>query len=237
MVPFYKKRYPLLILFLLLKSTLLFAGIEENPNPLIDSIKKRMNLVKDYTADIKIKVDVAFIKVPVKEGLLYYKSPDKVKLVNKGFAMLPKKGMGLGVQEIFLKPYTAIWIKREKLSNTMTEVIRIVPSDDQGDIVLATFWIDRKKQLILKVDAVTRSSGSNTILFSYPAKPNPFDLPSRLTFKFEVTKNTLPMGVTGDFDTPVNKKNDGKPQKASLTVDYANFKVNTGLSDQLFKSE
>jgi outer membrane lipoprotein-sorting protein len=45
------------------------------------------------------------------------------------------------------------------------------------------------------------------------------------------------MGVTGDFDTPVNKKNDGKPQKASLTVDYANFKVNTGLSDQLFKSE
>jgi hypothetical protein len=234
MVPFQQKRYSVLSLFILL-SNLCFAGIEENPAPLIDSIKNRMNMVSDYMADIKIKVDVAFIKVPVKDGVLYYKSPDKIKLVNKGFAMLPKKGMGLGVQEVFLKPYSAIWLKREKLNGKMTEVIRIVPTDDQGDVVLATFWIDRSKQLIMKVDAVTRSSGSNTIMFSYPQKPNPFDLPSRLTFKFEVTKNTLPMGVTGDFDTPADKKNNGKPQKASLTVDYANFRVNTGLKDNLFK--
>lgn len=233
MVPLFKKGYSFLIFILSFNAAQ--AGIEDNPAPLIDSIKNRMNMVKDYTADIKIKVDVAFIKVPVKEGLLYYKSPDKVKLVNKGFAMLPKKGMGLGVQEVFLKPYTAIWLKREKCNGKMTEVIRIVPSDDQGDVVLATFWIDRKKQLIMKVDAVTRSSGSNTIVFSYPSEPNPFDLPSRLTFKFEVTKNTLPMGVTGDFDTPVDKKNNGKPQKASLTVDYANFRVNTGINESLFR--
>ncbi len=66
---------------------------EFNPQPLLDSVKNKFNKVNDYTADIKIKVNVTFIKIPVKEGKLYFKKPDKIKLVSKGFAMLPKRGM------------------------------------------------------------------------------------------------------------------------------------------------
>lgn len=208
-----------------------------NPQPLLDSVKNKFNKVNDYTADIKIKVNVSFIKIPVKEGKLYFKKPDKVKLVSKGFAMLPKRGMNFTFNELFDKKYNAIFIKNEMINKVNTYVIKIIPLDDLSDILLATIWIDRKTQSIRKIDAVSKSNGNFVTLFDYPLKANPFDLPSQLTFTFDVTKANLPMGVTGDFGSDKPKVKDNNPQKATLSISYANYLVNKGIADSFFKDE
>jgi outer membrane lipoprotein-sorting protein len=210
---------------------------EFNPQPLLDSVKNKFNKVNDYTADIKIKVNVSFIKIPVKEGKLYFKKPDKVKLVSKGFAMLPKRGMNFTFNELFEKKYNAIFVKNEIINKLNTYVIKIIPLDDLSDILLATIWIDRKTQTIRKIDAVSKSNGNFVTLFDYPIKANPFDLPSQLTFTFEVTKANLPMGVTGDFGSDKPKVKDNKPQKATLNIIYANYNVNKGIADSFFRDE
>jgi hypothetical protein len=208
-----------------------------DPQLLLDSVKNRFNKVKDYTADIKIKVNVTFIKIPVKEGKLYFKKPDKVKLVSKGFAMLPKRGMNFTFNELFEKKYNAIYIKNELINKVNSYVVKVIPLDDSADIMLATLWIDRKTQNILKIDAISKSSGNFVTNFNYPVKPNPFDLPSQLTFTFDVTKTTLPMGVTGDFTSDKPKVKDNKPQKATLNISYSNYVVNKGISDAIFVDE
>jgi outer membrane lipoprotein-sorting protein len=210
---------------------------EFNPQPLLDSVKQKFNKVNDYTADIKIKVNVSFIKIPVKEGKLYFKKPDKVKLISKGFAMLPKRGMNFTFNELFEKKYNAIFIKNEILKGKNTYVLKIIPLDDQADILLATIWIDRASQTIRKIDAVSKSNGNFTTFFDYPAKSNPYDLPSQLTFTFDVTKATLPMGVTGDFGGEKPKVKDNKPQKATLNILYNNYIVNKGIEDSFFKDD
>ena len=105
---------------------------EFNPQPLLDSVKNKFNKVNDYTADIKIKVNVTFIKIPVKDGKLYFKKPDKIKLVSKGFAMLPKRGMNFTFNELFEKKYNAIYIKNEVISKTNCYVVKIIPLDEIG---------------------------------------------------------------------------------------------------------
>jgi outer membrane lipoprotein-sorting protein len=210
---------------------------EFNVQPLLDSVKNKFNKVNDYTADIKIKVNVSFIKIPVKEGKLYFKKPDKIKLVSKGFAMLPKRGMNFTFNELFEKKYSAIFMKNEIINKINTHVVKIIPLDESADILLATIWIDRKTQTIRKIDAVSKSNGNFVTLFDYSAKANPFDLPSQLTFTFEVTKATLPMGVTGDFDSEKPKIKDNKPQKATLNISYNNYIVNKGIADSFFKEE
>ncbi len=210
---------------------------EFNVQPLLDSVKNKFNKVNDYTADIKIKVNVTFIKIPVKDGKLYFKKPDKIKLVSKGFAMLPKRGMNFTFNELFEKKYSAIFMKNEIINKINTYVVKIIPLDESADILLATIWIDRKTQTIRKIDAVSKSNGNFVTLFDYPVKANPFDLPSQLTFTFEVTKATLPMGVTGDFGGEKPKVKDNKPQKATLSISYANYIVNKGIADSFFKEE
>ena len=210
---------------------------EFNVLPLLDSVKHKFNKVNDYTADIKIKVNVTFIKIPVKDGKLYFKKPDKIKLVSKGFAMLPKRGLNFTFNELFEKKYSAIFMKNEIINKTNTYVVKIISLDESADILLATIWIDRKTQTIRKIDAVSKSNGNFVTLFDYPAKANPFDLPSQLTFTFEVTKATLPLGVTGDFGGEKPKVKDNKPQKATLSITYANYIVNKGITDSFFKEE
>lgn len=210
---------------------------EFNPQPLLDSVKNKFNKVNDYTADIKIKVNVSFLKIPVKEGKLYFKKPDKVKLVSKGFAMLPKRGMNFTFNELFEKKYNAIFVKKELFNKVNTYVIKIVPLDDAADILLATLWIDRKTQTIIKLDAVSKSNGNFVTSFNYPAIANPFNLPSELIFTFDVTKATLPMGVTGDFDAEKPKAKDNKPQKATLSISYHNYEVNKGIADSFFRED
>jgi len=228
-------------LMLVTLQTLLFVEVckaqDFNPQPLLDSVKNKFNKVNDYTADIKIKVNVTFIKIPVKDGKLYFKKPDKIKLVSKGFAMLPKRGMNFTFNELFEKKYNAIFIKNEIINKINTYVLKIIPLDDSADILLATIWIDRKTQSIMKIDAVSKSNGNFVTSFDYPSKANPYDLPSQLTFTFEVTKATLPMGVTGDFGGEKPKVKDNKPQKATLSISYANYNVNKGISDSFFKEE
>jgi len=231
------RNFSLYILFQITFFSAICVAQEFNPQPLLDSVKNKFNKVNDYTADIKIKVNVSFIKIPVKEGKLYFKKPNKIKLVSKGFAMLPKRGMNFTFNELFEKKYNAIYIKNELINKANTYVIKIIPLDDSADILLATIWIDRKTQSIKKIDAVSKSNGNFVTLFAYPIISNPFDLPSQLTYTFDVQKATLPMGVTGDFGGEKPKVKDNKPQKATLTISYANYNVNKGIADRFFIEE
>jgi hypothetical protein len=212
------------------------AQISE-PKLLLDSINTKLNRVNDYSADVKIKLNVSFIKIPVKEAKVFYKKPDKIKMKSTGFALLPKKGINFSLAALLNKSYTSVWIKKETINGTSCDVIKIIPLVEDQDILLATVWIDRKKQLLLKVDANTKSNGSFLIDFVYNLKSNVFDLPEKLNFTFEVNKMSLPMGITGDFDSDKAPEKNNKPQKATLSLIYSNYIVNKGIPDSFFVEE
>jgi outer membrane lipoprotein-sorting protein len=212
------------------------AQISE-PKLLLDSINSKLNKVNDYSADVKIKLNVSFIKIPVKEAKVFYKKPDKIKMKSTGFALLPKKGINFSLAALLNKSYTSVWIKKELINGNNCDVIKIIPLTEEQDILLATVWIDRKKQLLLRVDANTKSNGSFLIDFVYNSITNVFDLPEKLKFTFDVNKMSLPMGITGDFDSDKAPEKNNKPQKATLSLIYSNYLVNKGIPDSFFTEE
>jgi hypothetical protein len=204
--------------------------------PMIDSVKNKMNKVNDYSADVTIKLNVSFIKIPVKKATVYYKKPDKIKMKTTGFAMLPKNGTNFNAGDFLKKDFTSIFIKSEIIKGVKTEMVKVIPLTADNDILLATMWIDRKQQRIYRIDATTKTNGNFLMEFSYPSISNPFDMASALQFTFDVTKTTLPVAISGDFDADEKPKkaDDGKPKKAILTLSYSNYKVNTGIPDSFF---
>lgn len=224
------------LIIVLIFSFKLSAQISE-PKLLLDSINTKLNRVNDYSADVKIKLNVSFIKIPVKEAKVFYKKPDKIKMKSTGFALLPKKGINFSLAALLNKSYTSVWIKKEQIKGNSCDVIKIIPLVEDQDILLATVWIDRKKQLLLRVDANTKSNGSFLIDFVYNSGTNVFDLPEKLHFTFEVNKMSLPMGITGDFDSDKAPEKNSKPQKAILSLIYSNYLVNKGIPDSFFAEE
>jgi hypothetical protein len=204
--------------------------------PSLDSLKNKLNRVNNYSADVSISLNVSFIRIPVRSAKVYYKKPDKVRIKSKDFVMLPKKGINFQLQDLLNKPYTAVWIRREKRKGQMCEVIKLIPLNDNPEVIVATLWLDRRNSRLMALDANTRENGSFSIGFGYTETPDAYDLPRLLQFTFEVNKMSLPMGITGEFDVDERSRKPDGPEKATLTLKYSNFLINKGIDDSVFST-
>lgn len=209
---------------------------ETNPQPLLDSIQAKFKTVKDYSADIKIKLDVEFIKIPLREAKIYFKYPDKLKMKSNGFALLPKQGLNFSPGDLLNNKYQAIFVKKELIKGNITLVIKIVPLEDKSDIILATLWVERKSQRIRKIEATSKASGNFTLQLDYNAVPSEYDLPQSVTFNFDVTKMEIPAMISGDYNTEKPKEKKKGPTQGKIILTYSNYLINKGISDAFFLS-
>lgn len=207
----------------------------QSPKTLLENLKNKYSLIKDYQSDIEIKVDVKFINIPVKKAKIFYKYPDKYKFDATGFFMLPKRGLNFSVNELLNYNYTAILVKEEVVDSVLTQVIKIIPLDNETDIVLMTLWIDTTKLLIRKVETNTKNAGSFVMKMTYNNQN--YGLPGRVEVSFNIVPLEIPMSFTGVMKTEVESLDSNKKTRGSVTISYSNYKINTGLSDEFFKKK
>jgi len=205
---------------------------------IIEKVKKKFSEVKDYQVDVKIIVDVNFLKVPPTEAKILFKQPDKVKIKAQGFAMLPKEGLNFTPHSLFQKEYTSFYERDEMYNGVNCAVIKVIPLGEVNQVILSTVWIDKQKSVIKKVESTTKMNGTFTIDFDYGTEGNSL-LPSQMVFSFDVSKMNIPNNMAGamndDPDAPKKKKN--KLSKGTVKVIYSNYKVNLGIDDSLFEEK
>ena len=211
----------------------------KDPNEIINGVITNFNKVNDYQVDVNIKVDVEFIKVPETKAKIYFKQPDKVHLEAEGFAMLPKNGMEFSPSSLIKKDYTAIYEQDVDLNGYKTSIVKVIPLGDQGEVILSTYWIDQKKQVIRKVESTTKTNGTLAIDFSYDTKLK-YPLPSKIVFSFNLDKLNIPPTISGETNTdnPMKKNNhSGSTTRGKVIVDYNNYQVNKGVPDSIFEKD
>lgn len=218
---------------------LLFAFIfpqSKDPDLILKKVVESFNKVKDYEVEVQVKVDVDFIKVPETKAKIYFKQPDKINFESDGFAMLPKEGINFSPMSFLKKDYTALYQKEDYINGHPVSVIKILPSAEQGDIVLTTLWVDQSHNIIKKVESTTKTNGTFTIDLKYNEDKKDFNLPSSMVFGFNIDKMNLPKGFTGQAETE-SHKNIGKTTSGKVYITYSNYKVNVGLSDKIFEKK
>lgn len=222
-----KKTY-LIILF---SSSLPVFAQEPDPYHVLELVKNKYDRITDYTVNAEIIVDIDLIKIPEKNAIVYYKAPDKYRFKSEGFIMIPKKGLNFSILELISNPFTAIYDGTIELNGKNVHELKIIPKDRNGDLVLATLWIDSLSSFIERVEANTRRSGSYVIDLKYDRKSS-LPLPDEIRITFEVEKLRFPLKFIGNvnIDTPVSEM----PDQATVTIKYTEYKVNTGLKDEIF---
>lgn len=228
-----KKRQIILGTFMFFNLILLSQS--KNPETVLEALKNKYLLIEDYQSDIEIKVDVSFINIPVKKARIFYKYPDKYKFDAKGFFMLPKRGMNFSINELLNYNYMVIQIKDEVVDSAVTQVLKIIPLDNDIDVVLMTLWIDTTKLLIRKVETNTKNAGSFVMKMIYDDQN--YGLPEQVKVSFDVVPLEIPMSFTGELKTEVDSLDPSKKTKGSVTIKYSNYEINTGLSDEFFEKK
>jgi outer membrane lipoprotein-sorting protein len=223
---------------------LLFVAFEsitqaQKIDVLVNNAKMKIEKVKDYEADGKMKTNVAFLKVPISAIKIFYKNPNKFKLKSeKGVSFVPKGSMSINLNNLFSgNNFTIIDAGAEFLDNTNVRVAKMLPNDDNSDLVLTTLYIDPISFLILKSKTTTKENGTYELKMKYN-KYAIYGLPDEILFSFNTKDYKLPKGITFDFDdgstnkTPIKKET---PKKGNIDIILSNYKINKGLSEDIFK--
>lgn len=207
-------------------------------NVLVANAKTKIEQVNDYEASGRMKTNVAFLKVPVANIKVYFKRPNKVKIKSeKGVSFIPKGAVSINMSNILgEKNYTVIDAGTEKIGNTAVRVAKLLPTDDNSDVVLSTVYIDPLTNLIRKAKTTTKENGTFELEMTY-GKFSEFGLPDRIIFSFNTKDYKLPKGVTFDFDDGAEQKKpqDIKNKKGRAEIDFNNYIINKGVSEEVFK--
>jgi outer membrane lipoprotein-sorting protein len=213
-----------------------FAGF--TPEVLIEKVKLKMEQVRDYAADARLKTNVAFIKAPVGTVKVYYKKPNKLRIEKeKGLSILPKGGAMLNISTLLtMKNYDAIDAGEVLVDKVKARKIRILPREADADIVVMDVFIDEQNLLLLQSTVTTKENGTFDMQMAY-GKFKEYMLPDKLTFHFNVKNYKMPKSLSLDFDEQLSKQESEKLKNKKGTVEftYSNYVINKGLSEQLFR--
>ena len=207
---------------------------------LFDSLRKKILVVKDYKAEVKMKINVRFMRIPELGGTLYFKAPDKMRLERHGgLSILPKKNNNLILRNLLpTGKVTVLDAGTAMLAGKQVRVIKIIPEDEGSDIVLTKIWIDESRLLALKTETVTHTQGTLQMDLEYGRYVN-YGLPDHVTLTMDVKDFKMPKAMTMDYveSNTAPLPDDGKGRKGTIQIKYLQYDINTGLSDDVFRQK
>jgi hypothetical protein len=210
-----------------------------DPDVILKKVLDSFNKVQDYEVNVKIKVDVDFLKVPDTEAKIYFKQPDKVHFESETFALLPREGIDFSPSTLFKKKYTAFYVRQDTIDNVKTSIVKVIPLGETDNVILSTLWIDQSKNVIRKIESTTKTNGTFAIELKYDYADLKYPLPSLMTFSFNIDKMNIPQGFNGELgsDTKQKKKDDKPTTTGKVYVTYSNYRVNIGIPDKIFEEK
>ncbi len=223
------------LLSVILGSSSLYA---EDAEQLLSRITATMQKVKDYSASVTITPDIPLVNIQPVEATVYFKTPNSFQLESKSIAILPKQGF-MELNRIVTRRdlFSAVATGSENVANHPAKVLTLLPKSDTMDVILAKLWVDESAGVVLKAQITTRSAGTINVEYLYGGY-KAFGLPDKITFIVDVKKFKLPKGVTTDFNRSRKAEEEQRERKSgTISISLSNYKVNKGLSDEIFKKK
>jgi outer membrane lipoprotein-sorting protein len=230
------KKKLILVLFFF---SLINLSFSQSDNALLQRVRDKLNIVNNYEADAIMKTDISFLKVPQSGVKVYFKKPDQLKIKNeKGISFVPKGAVSINLNNIVSgNNFTVIVAGKTTINNIQTTILKLLPEDENNNVILSTIYIDEKNAVIVKAKTTTKDNGTYELNMKY-GRFIDYGLPDNVVFTFIPKDYKMPKGVTFDYDDVASKnssdqKNNNKQGKIEIT--YSSYKINKGVSDEIFK--
>lgn len=220
---------------------LLFVFVTANaqdPVKLLAGVRDRLGKVKDYMAEGIMLTDIPFIKIGDAPVKVYFRQPNQFKVLrSNGISIIPKGGVQGSLHAILSgKEFTPVAAGYTAIGNRKLAVIKLLPTDEQSEVVLTTLYIDEATGLVWKTTSTTRNNGSYETILQY-GRQAAWGLPDEVQFIFNISEFKLPKGVTMEYEggKDAGKATPKKGDKGSITIRYSSYIINKGIPDAVFK--
>lgn len=229
----------IIILLFIFQLSLLATASAQDATALVMKVKAKLDQVSDYEADGKMKTNVAFIKAPIGKVKVFYKRPNKFRLKKDGgISLLPKGGVSVNMNSLVTTDeFVALAAGEAIVGGVKTTVVKMLPTNENSEVVLTTMYIDEANLLIKKAVSTTKENGTYEVEMSY-GKLASFGLPDKVIFSFNTKNYKLPKGLTLEFEDnekPLTEEQKLRNKKGRVEITYTSYAINKGIADAVFK--
>lgn len=216
-----------------------------------DSLIVQFNRVQDFAVKIRVDMNMPGFRMPKKMVEVLYKKPDKFKVESASFAIVPKTGLWLSPEKIF-SSMDAIQILSTD-SNRIEIQGGFNPDSAKMDMgaskmqdlkekMKIRLWVDPDRWVMTKMQTFADTVAFMNMQSTYVEAKSGIWLPetTRLTFN-------VPSEFAGSQHPPEmndeelkkaieeHTKNQQEDVKGTVILEFINYKINSGLSDELFE--
>lgn len=218
------KRYFLLVIILMLNSFISYSYTAEE---IIEKVRKNIEKIEKFEAEISISIELENVNVPERKGKIFFQKPDSTRYEIEGFSMMPKAGMGNYIAGLLNLDATLINAGDEDIDGINTVIIKIIPSDNNSDVVLSSLWIDKENYTVIKSEITTKNNGTFEVRSEYKKYNQKYYLPNSSIISFQVPKYKMPKAFTGDTRKQKKDKNpNSTTSKGKVFIKYKNYIIN-----------
>jgi outer membrane lipoprotein-sorting protein len=185
--------------------------------------------IEDYTVSLSVAVDLDQLKAPPMQATMYFKQPDKVHFETEGFAMLPRESMGLNPGRLLAR-YKVLDVSEEMEGGAKLYKLTLIPKTNRNQLRELFLYVDGTRWIPERV-VTPLDDRTVTAVFEHTQVEGRW-LPSLLTVTFSSTEADADDSMR-DRALP-DMRRSVLPRSGSITIRYRDYKINTGLSDDVF---
>ncbi len=226
---------PLLCLLIVASVAGGFAAGDPPGADILRRVEHQVAGVKDYTVTLDVVADIEHLKVPPMHATLYYKQPDKVHIASKGFAMLPRESMGMQFSKL-TERYAVDSVVTDRTASSVMHRLVMHPRDERSTIRRILLYVHGERWTPERIEIPQPAGAVMKAAFVYQ-QVHGFWMPSQLTVTFVApaadTTAAVPANPFGGGPGGRTAARGGG-RSGTITVKYTEYRVNTGLGDEVF---
>jgi len=166
-------------------------------------IKQRMDSIQQFSAKLKLDVDINFINMPTKYASMNYTKGKPIKFSSSDFVMIPKRGLDFSLNRLF--EYSFITVPRGDVikNGKKYKALNIIPTDEKADFSIALLLLDITNMRVAETEISTKKDGAYNLKLNYENSTKV--LPALVEVSFEIERIKIPINFMGK-DTDIDRK-------------------------------
>lgn len=195
--------------------------------------------VDDYTVCLQADLHMQNVRIPRAIATMYFKKPDKVHFDSPSIAMMPREGIAFN-SVAMLDQYTAQMIGEDTALGLKVYKLQLAAKSASVRLRQLFVWVNPGNWTMVRLQTIPYEGRILTIDFSYGLQESKFWMPITMDARFGLvddgrgTRSQAADSSTAP-ETPADQMMPRAPRSGSISITYSDYKINTGLSDEIFK--
>ena len=203
---------------------------------ILAKVVKGFEEVKDFSAVIDAEINMERVQIPKMHAELFFKKPDKVHFSSPGFLLVPREGVALN-PSVLQEHYLTTSAVRDTMNGKMLYKLLLAAKDAKTRLRALSIWVDPTNWTITKIETIPYEGRTLSMIFTYECQQEKYWLPSKLVVLFASESDKAQKDTSSPIDNQLEGIQRSMPRNGTITVAYSNYKINIGLSDEIFEKK